>query len=97
MRDIFEEAPGSLVPADITKPKEMPYGAIGFKDQYFLHYFNLDQPRSAELSLPDRNYSIELIDTWNMTVKRVDGQFTGTCVVELPQKPGIALRIVQIK
>jgi hypothetical protein len=97
MRGIFEAAPGTLEPAEILKPKEMPYGAVGFKDEFFLLYFNLDQPRSAELSLPDHNYSIELVDTWNMTVKRIDGQFTGTCIIELPQKPGILLRIVQIR
>jgi hypothetical protein len=97
MRGICESAPGPLEPAAILKPKEVPYGAVGFKDEYFLLYFNLDQPRGAELSLPDHNYTIDIIDTWNMTIKRAEGRFSGTSLLELPQKPGILLRIERIK
>ncbi|RZK47256.1 MAG: DUF5060 domain-containing protein [Pedobacter sp.] len=97
MRGILEAAPGSLEPAAIIRPREMPYGAVGYQDEYFLVYFNMDQPRAAELSLPDHIYSIELVDTWNMTIRKLEGKYSGTSLVELPQKPGMLLRIIRDK
>lgn len=96
MRTMFEAAPGTLEPVGFPLLKGLDYGAIGYKEDYFLVYFNMDQPVSAELSLPDNNYTIEIIDTYNMIIKKLDEKFSGTSVIKLPQKPGTALRIVKI-
>ena len=36
---------------------------------------------------------MEIIDTWEMTINRLDGTFSGKCRIDLPAKPYMALRI----
>jgi hypothetical protein len=63
-----------------------------------LAYFNDSQPGSTIINLPeDSFYSIEIIDTWNMTITPVEKKFSGYSLIELPSKPYIALRIVKQK
>ncbi|GEM_PF-2792104 len=45
------------------------------------------------LGLPEEGrYEAEVIDTWEMTVESL-GTFEGQEPIELPSKPGVALRI----
>lgn len=95
LRQLIESAPGDLVPTYITD-SWMRYSALTFHNDYYLIYFNRDQPCCMILHLPkDKNYKIELIDAWNMTVTPVDGSFSGDCLVQMPGKPMTALRIVK--
>jgi hypothetical protein len=97
LREIVEASPGNLQPAMITE-SWMPYSSVGFNKEYFLIYFNQNQPRSMVLKLPEKtDYKIEVIDAWNMTIKTAEGKYSGRCMVELPQKPMTALRITKIK
>ena len=55
--------------------------------------FGRRQPAERVILLPDdKKYNIEVIDTWSMTIKKLDGSFSGECIVPLPGKPFIALR-----
>jgi len=97
LKNIIESSPGYLKPADLFE-WWMPFSAVSYKDEYYLAYYNLDQPRSQILKLPEKSrYTIEIIDAWNMTITPVEGEFSGRSLVVLPQKPFTALRITKIK
>jgi hypothetical protein len=66
----------------------------GRGDSYALIYFGIHRPAFKEIPLPEeKRYTIEVIDTWEMTITKLDGTFSGTTRVDLPGKPHIALRI----
>jgi hypothetical protein len=63
-------------------------------DDHILIYFGFMRPRFRELVLPlGRSWSIEVIDTWNMTVAAVPGAFSGSTRVSLPGRQYMALRL----
>jgi hypothetical protein len=63
-------------------------------DAYRLIYFGINRPAYKDITLPeDAGYTVEVIDTWAMTITRLEGTFSGQCRVDLPGKPYIALRI----
>src|SRR3546814_11046215 len=57
------------------------YHLGGRADAYYLHYFGSAAPAEWRLALPVKKgeplhrYRVDLIDTWNMTVTPVEGQF----------------------
>ena len=68
------------------------------KDEYFLNYYNMDQPRSQIVNLPETStYTVEIINAWDMTITQVQGEYRGKSLIQLPQKPFTALRITKIK
>ena len=96
LRKIIESAPPYLKPIPLFT--WMPFSCVGINHEYYLGYLNDAQPRSVVIDLPkDASYKVEIIDTWNMTIKPVDKLFTGRSLIELPAKPYIALRIVKQK
>jgi hypothetical protein len=96
LKNIIESSPGYLKPANLFE-WWMPFSAVSYKDEYYLAYYNMDQPRSQILNLPEKSkYTIEIIDAWNMTITPVEGEFSGRSLVVLPQKPFTGLRITKI-
>ena len=95
LRRILEEAPAGLV----ADTQMFGWESVGIPvlrndDRYFLIYFGENQPARKDLPLTDNNeYSIEIVDTWNMTITEVPSTFRGKCRVDLPGRPFIALRI----
>lgn len=93
LRGIIETAPTPLSPVNIF-PWWMPFSAVGYKQEFFLIYFSKDQPASYILNLPEnKHYSVEVIDTWNMTITLQEKTVSGRCLINLPQKPYIAVRL----
>jgi hypothetical protein len=96
LKNIIESAPGYLTPV-VNFERWMPYSAVAYKDEYFLNYYNLDQPRSQIVNLPEHSkYKVEIINGWDMTITPVSGEFSGKCLIQLPQKPFTALRFTKI-
>jgi hypothetical protein len=95
LRRIIEEAPASLAPnTDMFGWETSAFGVMDVPGQYYLAYFGQFQPQRKDLQLPsDAKFTIEVIDTWNMTIKPLPGKFSGKCRVDLPGKPYVALRI----
>ena len=55
-------------------------------------YFNFAQPASSPFMLPpDKNYEIEIIDTWNMTIEKLEGTYSGRVEIN-SRTPYIAVR-----
>jgi len=96
-KSIIEQSPGQLSPFQLFFDWS-PFSAVAYKDEYILGYLNLDQPKSAFINtLPkDVTYKADIIDTWNMTITPVDAKLKGTVLIQLPQKPGIAIRFIKI-
>src|SRR3546814_4265566 len=86
----------------------------GRADAYYLHYFGSAAPAEWRLALPVKKgeplhrYRVDIIDTWNMTVTPVEGQFAmarlddydvhdpARPTIALPGKPWIAVRVRRV-
>ncbi|MGI6040416.1 MAG: DUF5060 domain-containing protein [Eubacteriales bacterium] len=71
-----------------------PYGAATIHAaEKMICYFSFAQPAKRSFILPeDMKYEIEIIDTWNMTITKLDGLYSGRCEIKLPAKQYIAVR-----
>lgn len=112
LREILEEGPGPLELADPWKDHKTATAGDG----HYLIYFGKEMQPEWTFNLPkkdgpaaNRKYKVELIDTWDMTIKLLPEIFeTGEPVeyriydknrktIRLPMKPYMALRIVEEK
>lgn len=114
LRKILEAGPGPLEPADISRDLRTATAGNG----YYLVYFGREMQESWTFNLPYKNgqfekprpgerYKVEIIDTWDMTIKECPLSFEITepddyrvydrlrQSVRLPLKPYIALRIAK--
>ena len=67
-------------------------------NEFYLHYYGNSQQAKARFYLPKGvKFRLEIIDAWNMTVKAVEGEFSGMIEIPLPGKPYIAVRAIKIK
>lgn len=98
LKEIMEKLPEGVSPITGKFSPYAPFDSnYGGKDNhYYLLYLGVNQPAYRKLILPeDRKFTIDIIDTWNMTITRSEGEFCGTCTVELPEKPYLALLILE--
>jgi len=73
---------------------ETPFGRFTrtFADD-MLCYLSFSRPKFRNFRLPeDIKYKVDIIDTWEMTVKTLDGEYSGNARIDLPAKTGIAVR-----
>ncbi|NLU40720.1 MAG: DUF5605 domain-containing protein, partial [Firmicutes bacterium] len=90
LRMVFEEAPESgLWPVESSREL-----MLADRDKtYILVYFGMEQSVQKRIALPEgTTYKLEIIDTWNMTVTPIDGEFSGMTTVQLPGRPHTAVR-----
>lgn len=74
--------------------KGMAGGCSG--DDYLLVYQGRHQPRSRQINLPvGSSYTIDVIDTWNMTIDRWAETATGMIEVALPKEKYLAVRAMR--
>lgn len=89
LRKVLEEAPFGLEP--VAHDWDIP--SAGVPGRYMLFYYGFNQPRFRRfLWDPDTEYTVDVIDTWDMTVQRLPGHVSGRFTIELPGRPYIALR-----
>jgi len=63
-----------------------------------LLYFGPHQPLDFIAGVPkEGRYTVDVIDTWNMTIERLPGTFTAPFHIPLPGKPYMAARILEAK
>ena len=99
LRKIIEECPrNGLMSFNGSPIKWNRLNSVRLDDDYFLFYYGERQHAERYIELPeDRKYKIEIIDTWEMTITKVDGIYSGVTRVELPSKPYMALRITMVE
>lgn len=95
LRKIIEE--GSKDGLNIVNIGKDTRIQAGKDDEYILAYYGRSQPAYKDLSLSEENrYEIDIIDTWNMRIERVEGIFRGNCRIQLGTRPYLALRVRKI-
>ncbi|MGP3914975.1 DUF5605 domain-containing protein [Nonomuraea sp. 10N515B] len=58
-------------------------------------YFGFDRPSSRDITMePGTVWTVDVIDTWNMTVETLPGTYSGSFRVPLPARSYMALRLV---
>lgn len=119
LRNLVEESPNPLQMADVSRDNRTSTGGSG----YYIIYFGKEINDIWAFNLPIRNasrsfnyerpmsgtkYKVEIIDTWEMTIKTYPEVFEVTeendyrvyeknhKKVRLPLKPYIALRVIKI-
>lgn len=111
LRRIVEAGPkGGLKPID----QLFVMNAAGKAGEYYLYYFGDERPTEFPFVLPvaelraGMRFEADIIDTWNMTVEKVPGDFEigeppryrvadkQGRVIKLPGKPYMALRIRRV-
>lgn len=69
----------------------------GTPKEYLLYYYSFFTPCEGNFKLPvSRNYTLEVIDTWNMTREKQEGVYTGNVTVALPSRPYMLVRFVAV-
>jgi hypothetical protein len=63
---------------------------------YFLFYYGMHQTRLKYFNLPDGQFQIDVIDTWNMTIVPAAEHAQGKIKVELPARKFMAIRIQRV-
>lgn len=67
----------------------------GGTEDYRIAYFGFGRPRYRDITTPQESqWLIDVIDTWNMTIERQPGVFTGTFRIELPGREFMAVRLI---
>lgn len=98
LREIIEDAPDNGLTSFNGSPiKWNRRNSVRLNDVYFLFYFGERQPVERDLELPDSHrYTIDVIDTWNMTIRRLEDTYSGICTIPLPGRPYIAVRAIRV-
>ena len=87
LRQVLDDSP----PAGLE-----PIGRFGASKGtgYYLYYFGVGQPAILTLDLPeDREYTAEVIDSWEMKITPLPGTYSGKAAIELPGRPYLALQV----
>lgn len=94
LKEVIQAAPRQLL-EPLRAEWDLPWGGDG--DEYLIAYFGFNRPRFRNVVAPaGRRYAVDVIDTWAMTVTRLDGEFEGVFTVDLPGRQYMALRLVAV-
>ena len=94
LSEIIRAAPRQLL-EPLASEWDLPWGGDG--DEYRIAYFGFNRPRFRNVVAPaGRSYAVDVIDTWAMSITRMDGEYAGVFRVELPGRPYMALRLVAV-
>lgn len=90
LRRILEDGPDLLEPS----PLDWDIPRAGVDGEYYLYYFGFNQPTYRRFLLdPAVEYTVDVIDTWGMTVTRLEGTYSGRFRIPLPGRQFIAVRL----
>lgn len=89
LRDIFAELPADAAPANDYYDGPM----LAIAGQHYLQYLGEHQFPERRFRLPDGRYSVDLIDTWAMTIATLPDPVEGEARVDLPGTQFQAVRL----
>lgn len=102
LKTIMQEAPKGAAPLKLTPQNheanwDVPCLCEEEGHSFYLYYFGFFQPSFRTYELPEGcTYEIELIDTWDMTIQKLPGTYTGSIRIVLPQKQYMAIRMRKV-
>jgi len=93
MREILSDANGRYNPAPRFCSWWLPALATTDESRVLL-YCSLGRPGCLELKIPsNKSYTVDIIDTWHMTIMRLAGAVSGECAIPLPSQQYILVRL----
>jgi hypothetical protein len=96
LRRILEEGPRGGINPISMRPFYWDVPVGGTAGEYYLFYFGGFQPRFRVIDLPDHDFAVDIIDTWDMTVAPLGRPVKGRVRIELPGKQYMAIRARRI-
>ena len=61
-------------------------------------YFGFNRPAYREFEGAEgKHYTVDVIDTWNMTVETLEGAFEGKFRIDLPSRQYMMLRVREVE
>lgn len=97
LKDIMNDVPDGAAPVKLTLENNEEYWdcpCLRKGDEYMLYYFGFFRPAYRLYKLPEgRQYHIELVDTWNMTIQQLPGVYSGKIRVDMPGRQYMAIRM----
>jgi hypothetical protein len=94
LEQLLAEAPDGVwdpLPSDW----DVPWGGVAGRVK--IGYFGFNRPRFRNVMLDEGEWTIDVIDTWNMTVERMPGTYpAGSARVELPGRQFMAVRLTRV-
>ncbi len=97
LKKIIEELPQEIkcVPRDpdsILPESDVTMGAAG--EDCYLFYFGSSQSAFYTFSLNKKKiFEVEVIDTWEMSITKLEGTYSGDFRIDLPGKPYMGVKI----
>jgi hypothetical protein len=91
LENLLAEAPEGVWDP-LVSDWDVPWGGA---EDHRVGYFGFNRPRFRSVMLPEGDWTIDVIDTWNMTVDRVPGIHRGSARVELPGRQFMAVRLIR--
>jgi hypothetical protein len=92
MRRILDESPLAGL---VARRASWDLSCLASGDEYLLYYLGFQRPSWKDITLPaGRSYTIDVIDTWEMTLTRIPGSMSGDARIPLPAKEYQAIRAV---
>ncbi|MFW6268899.1 MAG: DUF5605 domain-containing protein [Bacillota bacterium] len=84
---------GPVTPSDITWNSSVK----NQEGDYLVYSGNCTQSAYIYLNLPEgEDFKVNIIDTWEMTVKTIEEIASGKTKIELPEKPYIAVQATKV-
>lgn len=71
---------------------DVPWGG---SPDHRIGYFGFNRPRFRNVVLPEGEWNVDVIDTWGMTVDRLEGPHSATVRVPLPGRQFMAVRLTR--
>jgi hypothetical protein len=92
--EIIKDAPGGVL-EPLPSDWDVRWGGT---EDYRIAYFGFGRPRYRDITTPpDNQWLVDVIDTWNTTIARQPGIFTGTFRIELPGREFMAIRLIALE
>jgi hypothetical protein len=89
LESVLAESPtGVLDP--LPSEWDVPWGGVA--GEYAIGYFGFNRPRFRTVVLPEGDFLVDVLDTWNATVQPLPGVHSGVVRVDLPGVPYMAVR-----
>ncbi|GBG06985.1 hypothetical protein PAT3040_01532 [Paenibacillus agaridevorans] len=92
LRGLLEDAPGYLT----YSRQRHDASTLEKRGEYYLQYFGPHRFSSRDFGMQTGEFAVDIIDTWNMTIERLDQTFQQRFQIKLPGEIYYALRLRKI-
>ncbi|MDQ8737968.1 DUF5605 domain-containing protein [Paenibacillus sp. LHD-38] len=92
LRGLLEDAPSCLTYSRFSHDAS----TLVQKGEYYLQYYGPHRFTSRAFAMQEGEFAVDLIDTWNMTVERLDQTYQQRFQIKLPGELHGALRVRKI-